>query len=36
MLMQGNEIDIADKSEAFDWAFAIWYWLSHNHEGKGS
>ena len=19
--------------EAFDWAFAIWYWLSHHHEG---
>jgi hypothetical protein len=29
-------IEIEDHGDAFDWAFAIWYWLSHNHEGQTS
>jgi hypothetical protein len=27
---------IQDKCEAFDHAWAIWYWLSHWHEGQFS
>lgn len=26
-------IQIEDKGEAFDWAWALWYWLSHNYNG---
>jgi len=29
-------INIEDHADAFDWAYAIWYWLSHNHEGQTS
>ena len=25
---------INDHCEAFDWAFGIWYWLSHWHDGQ--
>lgn len=25
---------ITSKNDAFSHAFAIWYWLSHNHEGQ--
>ena len=26
---------INDNLEAFDWAWAMWYWLSHNYGGAG-
>jgi hypothetical protein len=25
---------INDKCEAFDWAWALWSWFSHHHEGQ--
>lgn len=27
---------IEDKGDAFDWAWAFWLWLSHNHSGMRS
>lgn len=29
-------VTIDDHFEAFMWAYAIWYWLSHHHEGQSS
>jgi len=26
---------INNKGEAFDWAWALWYWFSHNYGGMG-
>jgi len=28
--------NINDHFDAFMWAYAIWYWLSHHHEGQAS
>ena len=30
------KINIEDHYDAFMWAYAIWYWLSHHHEGQFS
>lgn len=30
------KINIDNHGDAFDWAYAIWYWLSHWHEGQSS
>lgn len=34
--MQLKITNIQDHYDAFMWAFAIWYWLSHQHEGQAS
>lgn len=27
-------MQLEDKGDAFDWAWALWYWLSHWHGGQ--